>query len=473
MSEKNNFIYQYLIILFFLFFTLIFNPNNKIFFLHSIIFCFVLFILNRHKIAPALFISFFITSYLPIGKKFIYQILDLSYFSYLKEEYPLGLVEEISLNISDIFFIFILFHLARDVFIKKINIFKLFNKALLFLSVFIIMSIISSIIKSPNFLFSLYKLSFFIKILVIYFYLKVNSKSLSKRNFIDLIIIIAFFQSYLAILQFFNNAPFGKSIESIHNIEIFGKVVDEFYFYYRPTGTFQHANFLGGFLLIAISLIIYNIFYLKTRNFFTLITLIISLITLLITLSRSSFYSLILFLFLIIISERKRISSLVIKLKKINKILICIILFFITIVFSVPLFRLLNIFAAFSSSGGFYTRFNQAIETFKLILLNPIFGVGPGFSVVEAIKINPNGIFSSFPSSVHNFYLLTAVENGLIAFFFFFLFLFFLLKDLLLKEKIISFVLISAIFYGLFQPTIIISELFFLYAIIKKNEKYF
>lgn len=471
MIEKNNIQEDFLksLILLFLFFILIINPPNKLLFVLFIGIGFFL-LKTKYKLFQILLLFFITTNYLPNGKNYFYQLHDLKSFPYLKEEYPLGLIEEIKITINDIFFIFIFFHFIRKIVIKKINPLVYVNKTILYFIIFLSFVIFSNIIISPNLWFSLYLNKNFLKILFIYFYIKINQKNISEKFILDLILIMIFFQSYLSLLQFFKGSPLGKEIEAIHNIEVFGKTTDEISFYYRPTGTFKHANFLGEFLFFGVSLLIYKIIFLKEKKFFNLINLIISIISLFLTLSRSAFYSLIIFLILLNLNYNKLIKN---ELKKINKKV-----FFVFLLFSpfllISLYRFFNIFDAFAPSGGIYVRFYQLIETLKLISNNLLFGVGTGFSVAEAIKFNPYGVFASFPSPIHNFYLLLTVENGIFVITFFVLFLYFLLKDFLLKNKIFFFILISLMFYSFFQPVFFTNEIFFLYAIIiNKNGKNF
>ncbi|MFN4212869.1 MAG: O-antigen ligase family protein [Microgenomates group bacterium] len=468
---KNTALLKTLVLFFFLL-VLALNPPNKILMVLFVFFSLIFFLFKKN-LFYSLFVSYLISSFLPHGKTYFYQIMNLDFLPQLKDEHPFGLIETIKFTFNDIFTILIFFHLIRTMILEKINPIKLVNKVIFVYILFLIFITLSNFIKSPNFLFSFYLISGFFKILIIYFYLLLNKKYLSKYFLIELLAIIGFFQSYLAIIQFLNGAPLGKEIEAIHNIEIFGKTVDEIPFYYRPTGTFTHANLLAGFLLIVISLILYLIINYKKISYCFFLILFLNFFVLILTLSRSAFYSFLIFITILFTIKKNIFLYYFLKFKKkINKKII-ILLLTIIVILIIPIFRLLNIFSAFESTGGFYTRSLQIIETIKLLSLDPFFGTGTGFSVSEAIRINPYGVFGQFPSPVHNYYLLLAVENGLPALGIFIYFLFLLFFEFWKKnEKILSFLLISLCFYSIFQPMFYLSEIFYFYAIISKYEKF-
>jgi hypothetical protein len=80
-------------------------------------------------------------------------------------------------------------------------------------------------------------------------------------------------------------------------------------------------------------------------------------------------------------------------------------------------------------------------------------------SVVKALEKNPKGVFSFFPSEIHNYFLLQAVENGLPYLIMLIVFLFFSIKKLFYYKKGSAFFgavsLITLIVAGLFQPFIL------------------
>ncbi len=419
----------------------------------------------------SLFTSYLISDFLPIGKTYIYQILSLDFLPHLKNQYPLGLIEIVKFTINDIFFLFIFFYLIRQVLIK-ID-FKL-DKTIKIFILFLLWGLISDYFSSPNFLLSIFIKKDLYKLIFIYFFIKQNKKEIKIDFFLNILVIILIFESFLALLQLINHAPIGKNIEATHSIEFFGNTVDELTFYFRPIGTFIHANYLGGFLTLNIPLIIYLVFLKKQFSFFNIGTLIISFSVLMFTLSRSAFLSLLIFLIFVYFAYKKNFSKFFIKNKsfflKNSKIIILIITISI-LIFILPIIRIFKIIDSFSYSGGIYLRFNQIIETLKVIALNPIFGTGTGFSVTKSLNINKFGIFSSFPSVVHNYYLLIATENGLPYLFLFIIFLKKLIQNFFYINRYFGFLLIVLIIYSLFQPFFFLSEFVYLYAIMKKNEK--
>ena len=114
--------------------------------------------------------------------------------------------------------------------------------------------------------------------------------------------------------------------------------------------------------------------------------------------------------------------------------------------------------------GGLNLRIKQTKEVVGLITQSPIFGVGTGMSVIKAIEKNPKGVFSSFPSEIHNYFFLSALENGIPYLGLLITFLFFSFKKLFSYKRDLSFIssfsLITMITIGLFQPFFINQLLF-------------
>ena len=123
--------------------------------------------------------------------------------------------------------------------------------------------------------------------------------------------------------------------------------------------------------------------------------------------------------------------------------------------YSIP--RIINTANSFQDSGGLTVRAKQITELVDLVKLHPLTGVGGNMSVAEAINNNKEGIYSMFPSSVHNYYMLVTIENGIPAILLLLLFVFFLVKESLHNSQHILKTacfcsLISLIVAAFFQP---------------------
>jgi len=138
----------------------------------------------------------------------------------------------------------------------------------------------------------------------------------------------------------------------------------------------------------------------------------------------------------------------------IKKIILCLLLIVPLLFYSAP--RVVKIQNISDEGGGLNLRSRQASEVGELISQSPLFGTGTGLSVVKAMEKDKNGVFANFPSPIHNYYLLIAVENGLPYLGFFILFLFLSIKKLTSYKKDLTFFsvvsLIAVTVIGLFQP---------------------
>jgi len=273
------------------------------------------------------------------------------------------------------------------------------------------------------------------------------------------------FQGAIAIGQYLNNHSlglkiFGESIldpveRSIPVIELNGMRQ------LRAAGTLPHANLLGGYIVVALWLTIYEYYKAndkKVKNFLLLI-LTVGFIALLYSYARSAWLALavsgIIFSGLMAVSRKPKDPN----RSRVN--------------FLYPILAgLILMTAIWAERDLILSRFNlnnrleqisvtervEGLEDFQEIFgQNPIFGQGFG--------AYPSSLAKTFPESgirryepVHNFYLVVVGELGIIGFFFLILLLGLILREQLrnlirqIKDKAISLV-------SIFSITIFISVL--------------
>ena len=449
-------------ILIFLLFIWLINPSNKFIMLFFLVLLLVLIYLTK-KIYVSLVTIFFLSSFFSVGKTYFVQLLDVKQFPALIDLYPIGLVTQIQISVSDVIFV-ILVAYSIIMFYKKQIKFKKITFTDISLIVFFIYGIIADIFVSKNL-----PLSFFLKkdlfeFVFVYFMIKlvVKDQPLLLKMFLATIISLSLFETFVVLQQFVNSSPIGKSLEATFGIESFGGVPDEQTFIFRPVGTFTHTNVLAMFFAVVSPFILFLIK--KTGKYFLKIIFFLVIICLVLTLSRIALLATSIGLFLVIIHFKYHKS--IIQLLTLKKIVIiaflCLPLFF----YAFP--RIMQASNFSEEGGGLNLRIKQANEVVALIVQSPIFGIGTGMSVVGAIEKFPKGVFASFPSEIHIYPLLIAVENGLLYLGLFVVFLYLSFKKLINYKSDLSYISIISlsiiIIIGLFQPFLIRQFLFILFA---------
>ena len=406
--KKDEYFIFWTSLLFYL--CLYFNPNNKTLVLFFAFFTLLIFARFK-KIEETLFWSFIASFPFAVGKSYHFFLIPASKL-YIPNN-PKGYFEQFILTITSIIAIFMFFLLFKKLrVLKKKETFHL-DFSLICLSILIILvffSTLSSKNPSLSFLFFLQ----FLQNPLAFLYAKCFIKWQQKNRNILLFLLLSqtIFESFWVFLQFANNGPLGKSIEPSRGIVPFGRGADEDIPLYRPTGTFDHANFVAAFLLSRV-ILTFAYFYNKNskRNLSYLLTaFIFALPALIITLSRSAWLSLFLGTCTLtyILEKRYKLSLLMVYKKRLLSILLFVLLLFP--IFIAP--RIANTFYAFTSEGGYTARAKLTRESLELIKQNFFLGTGLKMSVPEMFKNNPRGIMYYFPTPVHNWYLRFASEVG-------------------------------------------------------------
>jgi O-antigen ligase len=384
--------------------------------------------------------------------------------------YPWGYVVNLIISPRHIMIAFMFAILIRDIFLEKIK-FKIHLLDIIMI-LFYFWIIFSDIYASQRLEISLPVSLLGIEMPILYFYLRLVV--VDKINYVKFVVPVIFtglvVQSLISFLQFMNSSPLYKSIESQVGVELFGLVPDELMFRFRPVGTFEHANMLGDFLSWAILITFPFVAIRKRLSNFYLSLLLIGLISLVITLSRSAWLGFVVgfYFTLFILNNLRNIKIRLFSIK--NFIVISLLGVLLMVLFILP--RAINsIYTFIDGGGGGDLRGLQIRESLNLIIQNPIFGVGTLMDVPAGINLDPRGFYSQVPLSVHNYYLLVAVEHGIPAIILFAVFVVLSLKSVI---KWITFNKVSetwlyalgsisgafsVLMVGLFQPFLSINYL--------------
>lgn len=244
------------------------------------------------------------------------------------------------------------------------------------------------------------------------------------------------FEGFLAVSQFISGKSIGLWILGERSFSITTPSIANFNWYgqifLRPYGTFSHPNIMAAFMVLAIPIIISLS---KKKN---LPLVVIGYIATFLSFSRTAIMILIIQIILIFKTKFKLLL-----------ILLTVFLpFLITRFSSVLNFDKLSI-----------TRREDLTAAALVYFLNsPIFGVGLNNFIQVITQLNPVSGPNRFLQPVHNIFLLTLVETGIIGFIGFCLFVFFPVYKPWLKKnknngftKTLLFCWCSMLFLGLFD----------------------
>ncbi|MDO8621019.1 MAG: O-antigen ligase family protein [Candidatus Levybacteria bacterium] len=299
-----------------------------------------------------------------------------------------------------------------------------------------------------------YGLLKFLEFLFLGFYVATNFKKFGLRNIVLLFSVGIILESLLAIAQYFQQASlgsifyfFGERTFSLTTPGIANASLNGFLIL-RPYGTFSHPNVLAGYLVIAMTLIIFNF---KKPIFMA--ALIIGTLALFLTLSRVA-----ILLWLIVFG-----SWLI--ARGIKKIKLQASTFYV--LFSI--FSLLLVGFIFANSAFRYrfTNINLSDEAIvqRESLINssismtkehPIFGAGLNNFLVNLPSYQTSRTPLFYLQPVHNIFILVAAETGIIGLAFFLWFIIVTYKRVLNKNQFLIhnslfIVLSSILILGMFD----------------------
>lgn len=267
------------------------------------------------------------------------------------------------------------------------------------------------------------------------FFLYISNQTLRqiKKPLFWGILMSSFFESLLAICQFILNGSLGLwvlgeraftvSTPSIANFNFYGHI------FLRPYATFSHPNVLGAFLVLAIILLIYLKPYFR-YNFLVNLVITLSMVAAILTFSRPVIFVLLLELIFLL---RNKLKQLI--------ILVTVFLPFVLVRFS----------SAFNFDILSYQRREElAYAAYLMFVKSPIFGIGlNNFMTSLATNTLISGP-NRFIQPVHNIFLLSLAETGLVGFVGFTTFLIFSLKQAISKKPLLLGILVI-ILLGMFD----------------------
>ncbi len=324
-----------------------------------------------------------------------------SYVSGIRVDYLSPTIHLFDVTIAILFFLF-LFSSFNE---RRYKHFKLarFKFVLVFTVYFLFVSFFANSVELHFFgLLSIFEAVF----LGVYTSLNVKKEDLEKLIYLVsspsiIVCIIAILEfisqrSINSVAYFLGERTFNFSTIGIAVFTIFGEKV------LRPYSTFPHPNVLSFFLLfsVVISSLNFNIKKIKFRKFIIL-SLILSSSVIILSFSRIT--TLLLFVFVLYVIFNQKIKH-----KKVIIIGISLIFMLFLLVFSTR-------FLGKGLLNDFIERKNIAITTIKIIAKSPGFGTGFNNYFIYEEQIQKI-ITPTFLQPVHNIYLLTIVQIGVVGF---------------------------------------------------------
>lgn len=299
---------------------------------------------------------------------------------------------------------------CRNIFVGLKN-----HKKNVFILCLFILSIFFGIINSQNLLAGAYGIIKFLEFVFLGIFIYLNRKIIDKNIIVIFFSIGIIFESSLALFQYLNHGAlqgffyflgerdFNSNTPGVANASINGELI------LRSYGTFSHPNMLGGYLVAYFALL--TLFIKKINKLFVL-TLIFALMGIFFSFSRASVLTLVIFIicvFLISIYEKYKKGKLNQLITKKNSA-VFIITVLLIIIFSLSQFSQ-RIFNVDLQDESFSMRFKLIEQSVKMININPVFGIGVNnfFNNLDKEFNSPSEI-----QPVHNIFLLTFAETGII-----------------------------------------------------------
>jgi O-antigen ligase len=316
-----------------------------------------------------------------------------------------------TLYFTDVLIILIFFFSYKNI-LQKLNSYKKEYSLFLLFLLFLFSGVALS--KSPP--AGIYGIIKFVEFIYLGLFVYHYKKSINVFASAVLLSVCIVFESSLAILQYFNQGSFQgilyllgeRAIDTntpgVANASINGSLI------LRPYGTFSHPNVLGGFLVISLALVLPVVF--KLRKIFITV-LIFATAGIIFSFSRTALFALALYLigfFLLSIFEKYKKGN--INKDMLIKILpILLLTVFVLSLFSNSIFSR-RVASISLSEESITQRTQQTNEALSMFYANPIVGVGLNnyFYHIETVY------FPLGPQPVHNIFLLTLSQIGIVGF---------------------------------------------------------
>lgn len=362
-----------------------------------------------------------------------------------------------TLYLTDVF-IFLIFLLNFKELIKYL---KNVNRKHLLIYCLFLASLVLGTISSVNNLAGWYGLAKILELSFVVYYVKRNIKSLDKKIIFFCILIPVVFESVLAFWQYLNQGAIGgifyyfgeraftAQTPGIANASINGQL------FLRPYATLPHPNVLAGFLIIYSLLMLLYIPKQKFLKTFMFLVLILASFIVTLTLGRTAIllwaaYVFVLFGLAILEKYKKTISK-----KQIASLLL-LVLFFITFMYlTLQKTTLVQRFTSITMSDESVVQ-RETLTGQALIMFEkkPLLGVGLNnfYNNLNFSQADQNFLFIQ---PVHNIFLLTLSEAGIVGLLFFIYFLYYCFSALERKtareKTYLSLMLFAVVFLGMFD----------------------
>lgn len=311
------------------------------------------------------------------------------------------------------------------------------NKPLMFLLAFNGVSLLSAFVasKRPD-----VSVIFALQLIALTVVAWTTAVLVRKKDIVPLVLSAAaallLFESFIAGGQFLRNGFLGSSVENT-GYQYAGSSVDENVFVFRPLGTFDHPNALAQTSVFLLPIFIVLLYLRKAPIARVLVvgSVVAGMISLLVSQSRSAWFSFgVGFLALLYVVEKRWKRRLSIQINPYAIALFLTVL--VALAFLVLPPRLSQLWYSFEQEASGSSRLALIREWSALIARFPVLGVGPGMSGIEARGQNVTGVLETFPTVVHNMYLLIGAEQGTVGLWIF-------LGYLLVTSKLLTSVVFS------------------------------
>lgn len=216
-------------------------------------------------------------------------------------------------------------------------------------------------------------------------------------------------QVILSLWQFMKQSSVGLPIEYVRGT-FFAMGLDENNALYRVSGTLLFSNQLAFVLALLLTIILP--FGFKTKNVFILLIGVLSIITVVLTQSRSIWLALCLLSFFSYAVYIKDATWLFRLIDRKRLFVYGLILFIGLSIIIIP--RIILSANAGYEGAGIPVRIKMIAEGLEALSQSPWFGYGIGTNEYVLFKLFPNGVMSTFPAAVHQAFVQILLEVGII-----------------------------------------------------------
>jgi putative inorganic carbon (hco3(-)) transporter len=263
-----------------------------------------------------------------------------------------------------------------------------------------------------------------------------KNKEIRRKSF-TIILSILLFQGILSLGEYLKKGPIGFFIEKGAYIIASGNITETALGHniFRSYGSFSGPNRMAAFLsmcLVIASLGLFKNTYIK-KNLFTWLALVFGLIGVILSFSRTSWFFLMIFSFILIFTLIRQKYQLYKDIKKIGLVILLLLMVSFPFVYA----RIASLNTAFSYYGTGSVRLKLIIEALHLIRLKPFLGVGLNHFTMAITRWPVTDVRNYFLAPVHNIYLLIAAETGVFSLLVFITGVYFILRQAKSKSGVL------------------------------------